>query len=116
MNYLEENALDLFKFRAGNVRLWEKQSLSLKAAADIIYSNLMDIDKKINEHLEKGTDSAYLYYPTAGLNQVWMVSIGYSIECLLKAIIITITTEPIITSNNKLNMNIFGKKPHDLHS
>lgn len=111
MNYQEENALNLLEFRSGNVSLWEDQSRMLKAAADIIYPNLVDLNQRIIE------DHAGLYYPTAGLNQMWMLSVGYSIECLLKTIIIVTTDQPIIIGN-KFNMKIFGSesKSHDLFS
>lgn len=116
MNFQEAIASDLLKFRAGDVSLWEEQSLALKAAAEIIYVKLVESNSEIR-NFEKGTDSAHLFPLASGLNQIWMLSAGYSIECLMKAIIIATTNKPLITTNNKFNMEIFGNssRSHDLH-
>lgn len=91
--------------------------MSLRAAADIIYANLIEMDGKIRDCLDKGIDSSAFYHPTAGLNQMWMLSAGYATETLIKTIIIATTTETIV-KDHTLNRIIFGnsKGSHDLHS
>jgi hypothetical protein len=117
MNFQEAIALDLLKFRARNVLLWEEQSLALKAASEIIYVKLVESNDDIRNLMEKDMGSEYLIPSASGLNQIWMLSAGYSIECLMKAIIIVTTTKPLITPENKFNMDIFGNssRSHDLH-
>lgn len=116
MDYQKENALNLLEFRAKHVPLWEKQSIQLKAASDVVYSKLVEANNEIRRLLDENTDDENLGNIAAGLNQVWMLTVGYSIESLVKAIIIATTTKPIIL-NDKFNMKIFGNssRSHDLH-
>ena len=109
----QENAANQLKFLAEYVPIWERQALELRTAADIIYVNLVDMDKKIKKSLEDNTDSSSFHLATAGLNQVWMLTAGYSVEVLVKPIFIATTSEPLITSDGKFNKELWGNRPHD---
>lgn len=109
----QENAANHLKFLAEYVPIWERKALELKAAADIIYADLIDADNKIKKCLEDNTDSSSFHYATAGLNQVWMLTAGYSVEVLVKAIIIATTSEEITTLEGEFKKSLWGNRPHD---
>jgi len=50
----------------------------------------------------------------AGLNSIWMLSVGYSVECLIKAIIIKTTEFPIINKNKEVEKQLWGSS-HNLY-
>lgn len=115
MSYQQFEAEAIFEFRASHFVLWEKQSLYLRAAADRIYSDLVEINKIIELGIDKARKEDV--YTASGLNSLWMLSTGYAIECLMKAIIVSTTSEPILNKRKELNTTIFGngRKTHDLY-
>lgn len=112
----------MFDFRAKSVDCWEDKALSLKAASDKVYINLVETHKIIEQDNNNGTSiEKSCTQLTIGLNSIWMLSVGYSVECLIKAIIISTTSVPVIITdkNGYVILNIgqlFGGKSHDLNS
>jgi len=97
-----------------------KKTVSLKAASEKIYTNLVEISKMIEEG--ENTDKSS-YFLASGLGSVWMLSAGFAVESLTKALLIkTIPSSVNIIKeeNGEKTLNIgeaFGGKKfsHDLN-
>jgi hypothetical protein len=112
-----EKANYLFEFRANSVAMWKEKAQSLKVASEKVYINLAEISKVIEHgvNIGKSTDESS-YFLASGLNSLWMLSVGYALEGLIKALILLTvpSTVDIIVidkkGNKRLNISqLFGE-------
>jgi hypothetical protein len=117
MNWLEYEELiniDLFEERATESIYWKEEAMSLREGAEVIYDALVKANKQLREDMEKGVPLEGRNFPIAGLNSIWMMSIGYAVENIIKALVIKNTPKvSLLTNKGKLDIKYFGKS-HDL--
>ena len=101
-DYLSTN----FQTIAKSPRPWKNTAESLKFAADLLHSKLIELDTRVQLN-EKGD----LLSEAWSVSSIFMMLAGLSLENLIKGILIS--QDPSIVNGGKFN---WGRKPHGLVS